>query len=285
MFLQLAQLTKTKPFLKYKALFLSLCLISFSSFADKLVFVQGYLGESSNWKVSGIIEKLEEHNWSKAGSYHYSQQGLGFNRNKQQVTANQYITVELPTEASIRDQAYFLSSYLKHLRQLAPNERIILVGHSAGGVLSRLVMVQNPKLNIALLITIASPHLGSDLAELANLIGSTPLALFTPLIGAETFNHSQELYSDLLPEKPGNFLYELNRQPHPNAQYISIIRNPDSADGGDLVVPAYSHDMRNIFALKNKAQSYMVNGGHSLTASDGEIIFDLVTQKNYKTQI
>jgi pimeloyl-ACP methyl ester carboxylesterase len=259
-------------------IFILFSVLSFNSFADKLVFVQGYLGESSNWKASGIIHQLEANNWSKGGSYHYSQQGLSFNKAKTKVSANQYFTIELPTEASIREQSYYLSQYLEHLRKASPKERLILVGHSAGGVLSRLVMVQNPNLKVSLLITIASPHLGSDLAELANLVGNTPITLFAPLFGAETFNRSQELYRDLLPEQPGRFLYELNRQPHPKAQYVSVIRNPNSADGGDLVVPAYSHDMRNIFALKNKAQSYTVNGGHSLTRSDGVLIFDILTQ-------
>ncbi len=267
-----------------KTLILLLSFLSFNVAADKLVFVQGYLGESSNWKLSGIVRQLEAHNWSDGGSYFYSEQGLGF-RQSETSSNNQYFTVELPTEASIRDQSYFLSSYLKHLRKNAPTERLILVGHSAGGVLSRLVMVQNPSLNVSLLITIASPHLGSDLAELANLLGQTPLALFAPWIGAATINRSQELYEDLLPEQPGRFLYELNRYPHPQAEYVSIIRNPDSADGGDLVVPAYSHDMRKVFALKNRARSYMVDGGHSLTASDGALIFDILTQQHFKKQL
>jgi len=104
-------------------------------------------------------------------------------------------------------------------------------------------------------------------------------------MGAETLNRSQGLYSDLLPEQPGRFLYELNRQPHPKAQYISIVRNPNSTDGGDLVVPAYSQDMRHVFALRNRAQSYMVNGGHSLTPNDGELIIDLLTQHEFNTKL
>ncbi len=261
-----------------KNLIIILCFFSTNVFADRLVFVQGYLGESSNWKASGIVRQLEAHHWRKGGAYYYRAGGLGFNASKNSLSPNRYYTIELPTEASIQEQSYFLTRYLKHLRKNAPKERLILVGHSAGGVLSRLVMVQNPSLNVDLLITIASPHLGSDLAELATIVGSTPLALFTPFIGAETLNRSQGLYADLLPEQPGRFLYELNRQPHPEAQYVSIVRNPNAIDGGDLVVPSYSQDMRQVFALKNKAQSYVVNGGHSLNENDGQIIFDLIMQ-------
>jgi len=253
-------------------------LFSHSVLADRLVFVQGYIEESSNWATSGVVQQLESHQWHKGGAYYYTKQGLGQKASQYQSAPNQYFTVELPTEASLREQAFYLTAYLKHLRSVSPYERLILVGHSAGGVLSRLVMVQNPSLNVSMLITIASPHLGSDLAELANLVGSTPLALFTPFIGAETLNRSQGLYADLLPEQPGRFLYELNRQPHPKAQYISIVRNPNAEDGGDLVVPAYSQDMRQVFVLKNKARSYIVNGGHSLNSDDGLLIFDLITR-------
>jgi len=261
---------------------LLLGIFSVSVSADRLVFVQGYLGESSNWRASGIIKHLEKKGWRQSGHYYYHEKGLSLKQAPVTLAKNQYYTVELPSEASITDQAYFLSSYLKHLRKNYPKERLILVGHSAGGVLSRFVMVQNPELKVAQLITISSPHLGSDLAELANLVGKTPFAIFTPLIGAETLNRSQALYQDLLPEQPGRFLYELNRQPHPDAEYISIVRNPNAADGGDLVVPAYSHDMRNVYSLSRQARSYVVNGGHSLNARDGLLIYDILTQHTIK---
>ncbi len=261
-----------------KSFILLCCFFVSNVFADRLVFVQGYLGESSNWQASGIVEQLEKHYWRKGGFYYYQAQELHFKAATVSLTSDLFYTVELPTEAPVRVQAYYLTQYLKHLRQSAPNERLILVGHSAGGVVARFAMVQNPGLNVSLLITIASPHLGSDLAELANIVGSTPLAFFTPFFGADTLNRSQGLYVDLLPEQPGRFLYELNRQPHPEARYVSIVRNPNTIDGGDLVVPSYSHDMRQVVALKHRAQSYVVNGGHSLNAGDGQLIFDVITQ-------
>lgn len=255
-------------------------LFSQSALADKLLFVQGYLGHGSNWFDSGIISQLKNRQWNHGGHYVYTQQGAILKTpNQVDYSKNQYFTVELPTEASFQFQSHILGAYLSHLRETWPDEKLTLVGHSAGGVLSRYVMVKNPELKVNSLITISSPHLGSDLAQLAKLLGETPLALFTPLIGAQTFNRSQDLYDDLLPEKPGNFLYWLNRQQHPDAEYISIVRDADAVDGGDLVVPAYSHDMRNVYALKGKARSYIVQGSHSLNSNDGKIIFDLIHEQ------
>lgn len=247
--------------------------------ADTIVFVQGYLGASSNWKDAGIERKLSSLGWRKGGTYYFGSQGAELKKQDDHQAKNQYITIDLPTTSSLSIQSHVLATYLKHFRKSLPNERLILVAHSAGGVLSRLVMVLNPNLKVSMLITIASPHLGSDLAELANLVGNTPLALFAPLMGAELFNQSQALYEDLLPEQPGRLLYWLNRQPHPSAQYISIVRNPESKQGGDFIVPAYSHDLRNVESLKNIARSYIVEGSHSLNPSDGVLIFDILTQK------
>lgn len=254
-----------------------------SAHADKLVFVQGYLGHGSNWSDAGIIAQLENKDWRDGGHYFFSQGDAILKKPDQFTLArNLYFTIDLPTEASFQFQSVILNTYLQHLRQAYPEEKLILVGHSAGGVLSRYVMVKNPQLHVDTLITISSPHLGSDLAELAKIIGNSPLALFTPLIGAQTLNRSQGLYDDLLPEKRGRFLYWLNRQKHPQAKYISIVRNPDAVDGGDLVVPAYSHDMRNIYALRGRATSYIVNGNHSLNSNDGKLIFDLLHETSYR---
>jgi pimeloyl-ACP methyl ester carboxylesterase len=184
----------------------------------------------------------------------------------------------LPTEAPFRIQGHYLKAYLKQIRQHFPNDKLIVVGHSAGGVLARYVMVTTPGFNIDQLITIASPHLGSDTAELGKLLGDSPLALFAPMIGAGSFTRSQALYQDLLPEQPGRFLYWLNRQPHPPAEYIAIARDQTSANGGDWVVSQRSQHLEHVYALRHQAYSYVVAAGHQLTRADGRLIMDLINE-------
>jgi triacylglycerol lipase len=259
---------------------LVLMLIALPVQAKQLVLIQGYLSHPSSWSDSGIIQLLQQNHWAYGGEYSLGSDGVRLIGGAEPAkSVNNFYLVSLPTEASLHVQAYYLKSYLRHLRQRVPEQRLILVGHSAGGVLARYVMVQAPQLQVAELITIASPHLGTQSAELGKLVGESPLAWITPFIGAQTINRSQSLYSDLLPEKPQRFLYWLNRQPHPAAEYISIVRDQGVENGGDLVVEQQSQYLENVYDLRQRAHSYVVPAAHELTAEDGKLILNLIEER------
>ena len=255
--------------------------------AKQLVLVQGYLAKSNSWQEAGISPQLVRHGWIYTGEFHYNSHGAqllhppGYVQSTQK-PVNRFYQVTLPTEASIQNQAYFLTAYLEKIRRVYPQQPIILVGHSAGGIVARYVMVRNPELNIHQLITIASPHLGPDTAEFGKLMGESPLALIAPMMGAGTLNRSQPLYRDLLPEMPHRFLFWLNRQPHPEAEYISIVRDQWSPSGGDLIVPQESQYLEKVQALKGRAYSFIVPGAHTLSANDGRILLDLIHERVLK---
>lgn len=271
-----------------KFLLLSLLLFSNQSAAKQLVLVQGYLADSNSWQQAGITQILKQQGWQYAGEFYYSSHGVGLTKKpvgfSQGVNSqNQFYLVSIPTEASIQNQAYYLTAYLQQLRNRYPRQRIILVGHSAGGVLARYVMVRKPELNIEQLITIASPHLGTDTAEFGKLLGDSPIAWIAPWVGAGTLTRSNGLYSDLQPEMPNRFLYWLNRQPHPPAEYISIVRDQLSPSGGDFIVPQGSQYLEQVESLKGRARSYIVNGSHELNAKDGWLLLDLINERMIQT--
>lgn len=258
--------------------------LSVSAQAKQLVLIQGYLSNSGIWQESGITRLLSQNDWSYSGEYYSSSNGVGiYQAPETAIVSNRYYLVALPTEASLSIQGYYLKAYLKHLRHTFPSEPIILVGHSAGGVLARYVMVQAPELQINQLITIASPHLGTESAELGKLLGDSPLALFTPMIGAGAINRSQGLYRDLLPEQPGRLLYWLNRQPHPDAEYISIVRDKNAHHGGDMVVEENSQYLEQVYDLRLRAYSYVVPATHNLSIADGYLILDLINERKLRT--
>lgn len=265
--------------------FIILLLLSASVQGKQLVLIQGYLGQPSSWSDSGVVQILGQNGWRYGGEFMYSSGGAQLLELIGQPKANpgqhQFYRVSLPTEASIQTQSYYLTAYLKTLRARYPKEDLILVGHSAGGVLSRYTMVKNPELKIAMLISIASPHLGTDTAEFGRLLGNSPLAMIAPMIGANTLNRSQNLYNDLLPEMPHRFLFWLNRQPHPEAEYISIVRDESSNNGGDFVVPSNSQYLENVFNLRYRAKSYIVPGTHALSPADGLLLIDLINEKHF----
>lgn len=234
--------------------------------AEALVLVQGYLGEGGDWVDSGVAGYLERAGWIHGGHLRMHPAGTA-GMGPGTGGPRRFYTVELPTEAPLMVQADVLGRYVTEIRRHHGDETLVLVGHSAGGVLARAYMVHNPTTGVDALVTIASPHLGTGTAEIGALAGQTPLGWFAPFVGGSTLNRSQGLYRDLVRERPNTFLYWLNRQPHPEARYVSVVRK-----GEDALVPAWSQDMNAVYALKGRAWRVEHGDAHSLDPADGALI-------------
>lgn len=244
-----------------------------TAFADTLVLIQGYRGDAGSWRGTGIAQVLQQNNWQDAG--HFSaRSGRVLQWKTGQTGKNRFYTIGLPTEAPITIQTRVLSDYLAQIKKQHGKDPIHLVGHSAGGVVARAAMVAHPTRKIKTLITIASPHRGTDAAETGLQVANSPLGWFTPMVGAGTINRSQGLYRQLVRERPGTYLGWLNRQKHPKARYVSIVRA-----NADDVVPAWSQDLNGVAQLAGKAESYPVSGRHQLSGYDGLTILNLLAAK------
>lgn len=239
--------------------------------ADVIVLMHGYQSSVSAWSQTGIDRELARAGWRFGGRLFDSRGTVALDGPGADGYENSFYSVSLPQESMLWTQTDFLAAYLTTLRAWHPKERFILVGHSAGGVVARLYMVRHPEAPIQALITIASPHLGSDAADVAGFVGSTPLAMMAPMVGLGTLNRSQGLYHDLSADRPDSVLYWLNRQTHPVAQYISVVRR-----NGDLLIAEHSQDMRNVPMLQNRARSVQSGEGHGLQASDGPLLVRLI---------
>ncbi|MBE9562053.1 MAG: alpha/beta fold hydrolase, partial [Proteobacteria bacterium] len=175
-----------------KYLLILFMLFSLPSYANNtLVFIHGYLGDGSSWRPTGIIYALQHNGWQDSG--HLFPNGPKLGTIRPSTTKNYIYTVTLPSEAPLTIQARWLDIYLRNLQQRHPDNSLILVGHSAGGVVARLVMVAG-KIKVKGLISIASPHLGTDKAELGAAISDSPASMFTPMLGLGAINRSQGLY-------------------------------------------------------------------------------------------
>lgn len=207
--------------------------------ADVLVLIHGYHSNGTAWRTTGVVLGLQQNGREDAGDYPMPPSG--------RLSASggtPVVTVPLPSEVPLPYQSSFL--------------------------------MQQPDPDIRALITLASPPLGTVSAEIGALASDSPLGATPPFMDLNSLNRSRGLYNGLMRERFGSLLDWLNRQPHPEMIWISLVRDGDFAGTDDFIVPAYSQDMRNIANLGGRAISYSGSGGHGLNYRDGLLLADII---------
>ncbi len=248
-----------------------LVLASPVSQADIAVLVHGYQASGHIWRERGIVNQMHARGWYDGGHFTYGPQGV-IGPTTRGERHNTVYTLDLPDEAPILVQAEALNKYLQAIRKLSPDEKLILIGHSAGGVVVRATMVLHPEHRVSQLITITSPHRGTEAAYFAYVMARSPMGDMADWLGLDSLPRSGRLFADLRPEERGSFLYWLNRQPHPWASYVSIVRAENRFAGGDVLIPRRSQDMRFVPAIGNRARVVPTPGDHELTPLDGVVL-------------
>ena len=256
---------------------LSFLLFSSFSHSDVLVLVHGYQSSSQAWEHTGINTQLESHGWQRGGLFRGGPNGPQLLVHKGQSEKNKVYVVDLPSESPVMIQANILSGMLNAIRDLHSEEAIIIVGHSAGGVVTRMSLITAGSKNVSALITIASPHSGTTRAEQALDVTADhgPFNIMKNVFGGsgyDTLKRSEGLLFDLVRPRPGNMLYWLNVQPQPDIKYVSVVRLNPVGFAGDDMVPGYSQDMNNVPTLKGKSAVFTTPQGHTLHPQDGATI-------------
>ena len=257
-------------------------LFSLTARADVLVLVHGYLGDVQSWDRSGVTPILLRHDWQRAGTYVAGPAGIQLIPAPGTQARQKFYAVDLPSEAPVLVQVYQLREILDAISKTHGTEPVILVGHSAGGVVARAALVRGGAGNVKALITIASPHLGTVRAEQA--LDATdipfPLSVITDMFAGDAYDtamRSRSLYVDLVRPQPGTLLYWLNGQPHPDIEYFSVVRGESEFGEGDYIVPTYSQDMNNIPALHGRSSLINIPVHHGLEPVDGSAIVNVLS--------
>jgi pimeloyl-ACP methyl ester carboxylesterase len=246
--------------------------------ADVMVLVHGYLSGAQSWDASGISALLERNGWQRGGMYVTDPAGMHLVPARGRPGERIFYTVDLPSEAPILIQSFHLRRILRAIDAGHPGEPLTLVGHSAGGIVARAALLRDDIGSVQALITIASPHLGTVRAEQALDVTDIPFpfSLVTDFFGGEIYDtarRSRSLFVDLVRPRPGSLLFWLNSQPHPDIEYVSIVRGQPAVLTGDYVVPGYSQDMNNVPALRGISSLVTVNSTHhGLSVLDGSAI-------------
>jgi pimeloyl-ACP methyl ester carboxylesterase len=247
--------------------------------ADVAVLVHGYLGTPWSWDTSGVNAALASQGWRPAAAQTAGLVPVAATAS----TGKTLYTVALPSIAPLPVQAEVLGATLRGIESRHPGERITLVGHSAGGVVARLALVRGGAGKVTRLITIASPHLGTHraLQALDETHGWGPVGWIKDFFGGDlyhTVKASTPLLVELAPAVPGSLLGWLNAQPHPDIDYVSVIRTAPDGMPGDWVVPGFSQDMNQIPALRGQSRVVAAASDHALLPHDGLLLARLLAE-------
>ena len=255
--------------------------------ADALVLIHGYMGSPFSWESSHINSQLEHNGWPRGGLIFAETGELipppGKHAHDKHPENVSYL-IDLPWMRPLKEQTYVLNTAMQRILQLRPEEEITLVGHSAGALVARLWLVKYYDPAVIRLISIAAPNLGTSRADDAlNLTQPLfpPFDFARNAVGGKRYNtlrRSRKLVRDFTP--PGrdnrNILYWLNQQPHPEIEYVSLVREDRAGNDQDWLVPASSQDLNNVPALRGKATSYIVDRPHELHWKDGRLLVSLL---------
>ena len=255
--------------------------------ADVLVLVHGWSSDSETWVHSGVVQILDNSGWADAGIVTATPAGISYVPAPGRKSANSVYRVNLPAAAPLMLQARVLISELNFIRNDHPKESMTLAGHSAGGVVARLAIIQKDAPKVDRLITIGSPNLGTSRAiQGLEIADSKPFFCPGPgvdflksMVGGESYDYlrySRGALIDLVPAGPGSLIDWLNHQPHPDIEYHSVIREIP-AQGGDELVPSFSQDLNRVPVLQGRATVYLTPAGHSLNPEDARILLSILS--------
>ena len=279
-----------KPLLKFLFASLLASLMNIAN-ADVLVLIHGYMGSPNSWEKSRINNVLERNGWQRGGliipdTREYFPDPI--NKLSSDRAKNITYVIDMPWMRPLEEQADYLDIAMQRVFKMRPDEDVTLVGHSAGALVARIWLVQHYQPSVIRLISIAAPNLGTpraiDALELTDpIIG--PLDAVRSMFGGKLYNtvrHSRNLVYDFTPPSRSNpnILYWLNQQPHPDIEYISVVREDRRGHDKDWLITANSQDLNNVPALHGRAKSYIVSQDHPLNREDGHLLAAILAEKS-----
>ena len=251
--------------------------------AEIAVLVHGYHSSAAAWETSGVSSILQENGWSRAGLYTTAGPTVQYMPAPDNSAVNQVFVIDLPSEAPVALQAGLLTTALNDIQLRYPGEQVTLIGHSAGAIVARTVLVRGQVKGVIRLISIAGPNLGTERTIQALNATDVPwpfsyVADFFAGSDYHTIKRSRYLLVDLLPATPGTYLGWLNVQPHPELEYIAVVRGHNLSMSGDWMVPGMSQDLNNVVALSGRARVITVPAGHELSPLDGATLAGILNE-------
>ncbi len=251
--------------------------------ADVMLLIHGYQGTVFSWENSAVSPVLDQFGWKRGAVLIASPAGLVPVPLKWQDEQNKTVNLQLNSELPLVMQSDVVATAIRWINARYPAERIIIVGHSLGGVVARMALVRGGGPSVVALVTIASPHLGTALAYrgLDELDAPLPVRILREYLGGEVYDmlqRSRGLLHDIVPAIPGRLLHWLNTRQHPPIRYFSVVRSSVNGTLGDPIVSGYSQDMANVPAIGNRSTRLIQGFTHFLNVLDGYALVNILEQ-------
>lgn len=167
---------------------------SFAGSAYPILLIHGLFDKGSTWQEVGLVDHFESFGWSYGGTFDVELEKYDtvedveivdqHNLNAQgDVFILNFDTIENSNEAAIYLQAQAVKLVIAQIRELTGKDKVILVGHSMGGLAAAAYVVGDPngdsnldfyQGDVASFLTLGTPFGGSSLATLAGLGGLLP---------------------------------------------------------------------------------------------------------------
>ncbi len=172
---------------KYYFLYVSLVIMLSScggsactSVSEPVILVPGYGSKSTLWKDVGYIEKLQNEGHSYGGHYTIDAENqlVDFEPYSNSTGIEDFYTLSFSDSTKgITELSEQLGYCIQEIIYRTGVEKVNLVGYSMGGIICRKYIVDNKDYHsVNKLVTIASPHQGSSLANLSygveNILGT-----------------------------------------------------------------------------------------------------------------
>lgn len=242
--------------------------------AQVLLLVPGQDGRTAQaFREAGITTMLAGSGWADGGHLLPTTQGVEYDRPPSAATRLFYTPI-MPIGQPIPQQSEWLKRYLDAVAARHPQQDILLVAHSLAGVVARHTLVTYQPAAVRALVTIASPHLDTGMAQWEEW--------FQQMFSAEVVISREmsdmrmllETLTGMRAADPSaNLLRWLSHQPHPDIRYVSILRV------GDTVLEPMLQDLNRVLNLRGRVETLVSTGGHALVAEDGTLIAALFSQR------
>jgi pimeloyl-ACP methyl ester carboxylesterase len=254
--------------------------------ADVMVLVHGWAADANTWATSHVMMVLLRQGWQDSGVLQSTPAGVVNFMPTVAAASHSLYRVSLPAQAPIMVQAQHFLTQLDYIKRRHAHENIAVVAHSAGGIVARLALTHQDAPAVNSLITIATPHLGSRHAvDGLAITHAKPffcpgpgMELMKSVVGGQSYRYlrgSAAVLADLVPEGLGGLLDWLNRLPHPDIAYHSVIKQIPGHDG-DEWISARSQDMNQVAGIQGRSGVHISLSSHALVAEDGLLIHSIL---------